>query len=578
VTDSLSPVTEFKRGGFLDASETFTRIGSGSLGGKAGGLRLVRDQIIGGLESQRLVEVTVPTLTVLTTEVFDAFMERNDLYKIAFSDRPDDSIAHAFQRAELPAEHVGDLRALISQVHTPLAVRSSSLLEDALKHPFAGIFTTKMIPNNEIEEDQRFLRLVQAIKLVYASTYFRADKAYYAAVGESHESEKMAVIVQEVVGQRANDRFYPCVSVVARSFNYYPRSNARCEEGVVHLALGLGKTIVDGGLSWSFSPAMPKAPPYFKDVGDMLRNTQTSFWAVNMGKPPLPDPIRETEFMVQPDLAAAEADGALKLLVSSFDPGADRFYSGLSGKGPRVLDFAPLLGAPQLGFARLMERLIKLSRQALDTDVEIELAVNLDRNQGLPARVGFLQVRPMLSATDDTVVESAEMTGPDVLTASESVLGHGRLDSLCDVVYLKPEVFDLASTPVIAKQIEEINRGLRDQETSCLLIGFGRWGTTEPWLGVPVDWQQISQARAIVEISLPKVSPDPSLGAHFFQNLLGLGVLYLSVTDAGLGKVDWQWLEQQQVIRETEFVKHVRTPQPLRISVDGKNRRGVVKE
>ncbi|MBD3852942.1 MAG: hypothetical protein IFK93_16660, partial [Acidobacteria bacterium] len=280
MSSRASDVPRFDRE-FFGAEDNFTRIGNGALGGKASGLMRVREEILSKLDSDQFpyIEVAVPTATVLTTEVFDKFIERNALHEIANSDLSDDRIAHAFQKAELPAEHVGDLRGLISNVHTPLAVRSSSLLEDDLDHPFAGVYGTKMIPNNEIEEDARFSRLDEAIKFVFATTFFAESKSYLASLGSPPGGEKMAVIIQEVVGQRAGDRYYPCVSGVARSHNYYPTGHARPEDGVVTLALGLGKTIVDGGLSWSYSPAFPKAPPPFNDLGELLKNTQTSYWA-----------------------------------------------------------------------------------------------------------------------------------------------------------------------------------------------------------------------------------------------------------------------------------------------------------
>jgi len=282
-----SDVPRFDRE-FFGAVNTFTRIGDGALGGKASGLLRVREEILSKLEPEVFpyIEISVPTAAVLTTDVYESFIERNHLESVASSGLPDDRIAHAFQQAELPAEHVGDLRGLIASVHTPLAVRSSSLLEDDLAHPFAGVYGTKMIPNNEIEEDARFTRLDEAIKFVYATTFFSESRAYLASIGRSLDKEKMAVIIQEVVGQRSDDRFYPCVSGVARSHNYYPTGHAKASDGVVTLALGLGKTIVDGGLSWSFSPAFPKAPPPFNDLGDLLKNTQTKFWAVHMGDPP----------------------------------------------------------------------------------------------------------------------------------------------------------------------------------------------------------------------------------------------------------------------------------------------------
>jgi len=563
---------------FFSGENSFTRIGDGALGGKASGLLRVREEILSKLDPEEFpyIEVAVPTATVLTTSVFDSFIQRNNLEVIANSDLPDDRIAHAFQQAELPAEHVGDLRGLISNVHTPLAVRSSSLLEDDLDHPFAGVYGTKMIPNNEIEEDARFSRLDEAIKFVYATTFFAESKGYLASLGKPPGGEKMAVIIQEVVGQRAGDRYYPCVSGVARSHNYYPTGHARAEDGVVTLALGLGKTIVDGGLSWSYSPAFPKAPPPFNDLGELLKNTQTGYWAVHMGDPPPHDPIRETEHLVQPDLAAAETDGALRYLVSTYDPGSDRLNPGLDVHGPRALTFAPLIGSRLLPFNDLLKQLLVLSEDALGTAVEIEFAINLERRDALPARVGFLQVRPMMVGGEHIEVTENDLKAENVILASETVLGNGERVDLEDVVFVRPDAFEPAETPAIAKELENINRQLAEEGRRYLLIGFGRWGTSDPPLGIPVAWGQISGARVIVEATLPEVQPDLSQGSHFFHNLLSFHVLYISVEHHGPYRIDWEWLARQPVANSTDHVTHVRLRSPLEIRVDGTHGRGVI--
>jgi len=563
---------------FFGGAHSLTRIGDGELGGKASGLLRIQTEILTRLSADSFpyVEVAVPTATVLTTSVFDAFMARNKLSDVAHSDLPDDRIAHAFQQAELPAEHLGDLRALISCVHTPLAVRSSSLLEDDLDHPFAGVYGTKMIPNNEIEEDTRFSRLVEAIKFVYATCFFSESKAYLASIGRTPGDEKMAVIIQEVVGQLAGDRFYPCVSGVARSHNYYPTGHARPSDGVISLALGLGKTIVDGGLSWSYSPAFPKAPPPFNDLGELLKNTQTRFWAVHMGDPPPHDPIRETEYLVYPGLAEAESDGALRYLVSTYDAGSDRLNPGLDARGPRALTFAPLIGSRLMPFTGLLERLMELAEKALATPVEMEFAINLDRADALPARFGFLQVRPMMVSGEQVAVSAEDTVGDDVVVASANVLGNGERSNLVDVVFIRPDAFEPSETPLMAKELELINQRIVQEGRNYLLIGFGRWGTSDPPLGVPVAWGQISGARVIVEATLPDVQPELSQGSHFFHNLLSFQVLYLSVEHHGPYEIDWEWLASQSVVESGPHITHVRLDEPLGVRVDGGSGRGVV--
>jgi hypothetical protein len=573
-----SDVPRFDRR-FFESGACISRIGSGALGGKGAGLVRVCQEVLPTYPEDRFpyISVSVPRLTVLATDVFDAFMRDNDLWALALDEHRDDRVAHAFQRADLPAQHVGDLRALISSVRTPLAVRSSSLLEDALDHPFAGVYATKMIPNNEAEVDARFRQLTAAIKFVYASTFFAAAKGYIHSVGRDLRDEKMAVVIQEVVGQRSGDRFYPCLSVVARSYNFYPTGGARPEDGVVNLALGLGKTIVDGGMTWSYCPSWPTAPPPFNDIGDLLKNTQTSFWAVHMGRPLMPDPIRETECMVQCPLADAESDGALKYLVSTYDAGSDRLNPGLGGRGPRALTFAPLLGSRFIAVKDTIHHLMRAAHDLLGTAVELELAVNLERSDALPARVGFLQMRPMMVAGEEVSVGADEMTAPDVVLASDIVLGNGRREGITDIVYARPEAFDAGSTPLMAMELDAINQNLIRDHRPYLLIGFGRWGTSDPWLGIPVAWGQISGARVIVEATMEGVNPDLSQGSHFFHNLLSFQILYISVEHDGIYAIDWAWLDRLPAVTTTRFINHVRARQPLDIRVDGNQRRGVVR-
>jgi hypothetical protein len=386
----------------------------------------------------------------------------------------------------------------------------------------------------------------------------------------------MAIIIQEVVGQRSADRFYPCVSGVGRTHNYYPTGHARAEDGVVTLALGLGKTIVDGGLCWSYSPAYPKAPPPFNNIGELLKNTQTEFWAVHMGDPPPYDPIRETEHLTHNGLATAESDGSLRYLVSTYDAGSDRLNPGLDARGARALNFAPLIGSRLMPFNDLIRTMLDLSERALGTPVEIEFAINLHRTDALPARFGFLQVRPMMVAGEKVDVADGDLFADNVLLATDNALGNGLRDDLVDIVFIEPDTFDTSKTPIIAKELERINRTLVAEGRQYLLIGFGRWGTSDPPFGVPVAWGQISGARAIVEATLPDAQPDLSQGSHFFHNLLSFQVLYLSVEHDGPFEIDWDWLRAQTVVQSSDHVAHVRLDVPIQVRVDGSNGRGVI--
>jgi hypothetical protein len=565
---------------FFDSPETFTCIGNGQLGGKASGLAFIKETIAKNFNADDFpdIAVTVPTLTVITTDYFDLFMSRNNLYEIISSDLRDDQIALAFQKSSFPAEMVGDLRGLISRVTTPLAIRSSSLLEDAIYEPFAGVYATKMISNNQHDIDTRFHKLVEAIKFVYASTFFKSARNYIKMTGHSYDEEKMAVIIQEVVGQKYGDRFYPHLAGVARSYNFYPIGHARPEDGIINLALGLGKTIVDGGITWNYSPAYPRANPPYKNIKDLMRQTQTEFWAVNMGKPPAYDPIHETEYMIKGTLSDSEKDGTLRFVASTYQPQNDRLVIGTGPDGLRLTTFAPIVIAGQIRLTDLLKKLLDMSEQAIGNPVEMEFAVTLDPKSGLPARFGFLQVRPMVVSHESVNIDNNEMTAENNLLASEQVLGNGCVDNILNVIYVKPDSFTAKDTQKIAADIEIVNQGMADNKIPYLLIGFGRWGSSESWLGIPVEWSQISAAKVIVEAILPEMDVELSQGSHFFHNLTSLQVCYFSIPHTGKYKIDWNWLNQQPAVTETTYVRHIRLSDPLRIKVDGRSGRGVIKK
>ena len=564
---------------FWDGTFRCTQIGTGSLGGKATGLVFIKDLLSGQIDSNDFpdVDVNVPTMAVIATDCFDQFIALNHLGELPVEEMSDDRIGHAFQKGDLPVELLGDLRALIAQVKSPLAIRSSSLLEDAQERPFAGVYATKMIPNNQFDADTRFRRLVEAIKFVYASTYFREARDYIRTTGTKLREEKMAVIIQEVVGQRRGDRFYPDISGVARSYNFYAFEPARPDEGVVTLALGLGKTIVDGGIAWTFSPAFPKKPPPFASVQELLRGTQTDFWAVNMGKPPAYDPVNETEYMVRANLADAEADDALRFLASSYDPERDRIIPGLGAPGPRVLDFSPLLVREEFPLNNLIRDLLGAAENAVKAKVEIEFAVTFHERRGERprARLGFLQVRSMGVSDQQVDITVDDLLDSRAIVASDMVMGNGIAEDIQDVVFVRPDRFSLLHTPAIAQELEGINRELQEQHRPYLLIGFGRWGSSHPSLGIPVDWSQISGARAIVEATLPEMNVELSQGSHFFHNLSSFRASYFMVQH-GRFRINWDWLNRQTVVHETEFIRHVRASERLLVRVDGRSARGVV--
>lgn len=567
-----SRLIDFNRN-FLDPDTPLSCVGGGEIGGKAEGLAIISGILHDGLSQDKFPEITVeiPPMTVLCTDIFDAFMEQNRLYEIAYSDLPDAHIAHAFQKAELPFEGLGDLRSIVEQIHTPLAIRSSSMLEDTKNEPFAGIYHTKMIPNSEYDPDVRFRQLVEAIKFVYASTYFRGAKGYRKTIGHKDKDEKMAVIIQKLVGKRYRNRFYPEVAGVARSYNYYPLRPAKPEDGVVNMALGLGKTVVDGGISWAYSPAFPKAEPPFGSVENMLKGTQTEFWVVNMGEPPEYDPVNEGEYITQENISAAEEDGSLQYVASTYNAMAGRLSIGTGFKGPRVLTFAPLLVLKQVPFNDLIRSLLSICEQSLGAPVEIEFAMTIN-----PHRFGFVQVRTMIVPADVIQVSEDELDGENVLISSEGVLGNGAVEDIKDVVYIKPENFDLKHTSQVVPDLEQFNDELLGAGLPYLLIVFGRLGTIDPWLGIPVQWGQVCGAKVIVEATLENVRVELSQGSHYFHNMINLGIKYFSLPFNRQHKIDWDWLNNQKVINETRFVRHVRLGSPLKIRVDGRRSRGVI--
>jgi hypothetical protein len=565
-------------GSTVHSTSSFAQIGTGEIGGKAQGLaqfeHILRDKF--DKDACPAIKVDIPWFWVITTNWFDVFMEENRLYDVALSDTRDRHMANAFQRAELPAELADALKNVISEVHVPLAVRSSSLLEDALQEPFAGVYATKMVPNNQFSVEARLRTLLEAIKLVYASTFSRDAKSYRQAMGRSHREEKMAIMVQEVVGLRRGDRFYPNVSGVARSRNFYSLGYTQPENGVVSLALGLGKTIVDGGRTWTYCPAYPKVKPPFGSMKELLTQTQTQYWSVNMGKPPTYDPIQETEYLIEGDLGHAEKDGVLRQVASTYDPQNDRLALGTGKQGPRVLNFAPLLELDEIPLNDLVRNLLTACETELGNPVEIEFAVNFDESAPNSAQFGFLQVRPMFVSDDRVEIKEEELRGDHVVVASDQVLGNGQLDCIKDIVYVKPDAFSAKDSWLIAAELDEMNRQLLEAGRPYLLVVLGRLGTADPWLGIPVKWGQVSGAKVVVEASSSDMSVDMSQGSHFFHNVTCLRILYFSTDKTGQYPVNWGWLERRNVDRELQFVRHVTLNEPLHVKVDGRCGRGVI--
>ena len=573
-------VADFARQAPAEA-EAFSRLGSGSMGGKGRGLGFIHS-LLGRQRGGNVppgVHLFVPPTTVLGTGVFGEFMRSPGLARLAFSDAPDEEIEAAFLAAPLPPSTEQDLAAFLETARYPLAVRSSSLLEDSHDKPFAGIFRTIMLANNAADPDVRLRQLAGAIKLVYASTYSGNSKAYLQQTPHSIEEEKMAVIVQQLVGRTRGTHFYPDFAGVAQSYNYYPMLGLEPEDGVAAVALGLGRTVVDGGRTVRFSPGAPRSAVQFAGTASTLKGSQRQFWALDMsGGADFPDRTHE-DALVQLDLAHAERDGTLGRVASTYSRDNDAFYPGVGRAGIRVVTFDAILRMRLFPLAEVLRALLALGEQAMSCPVEIEFAVNLPETADEPAEFGVLQIRPLaidVGAEDiDRLLEDGDRDA--VLCDSPQALGRGHVAEIRDIVYVRGEAFDRARTVDIAREVEMLNRRLVAENRPYLLIGPGRWGTSDNWLGIPVEWRMIAGARAIIETDLDDVEVTPSEGSHFFHNIASFGTGYLTVHQRrGSGFVDFDWLAAHRAETETAYLRHVRLGEPLDVRIDGRSGRGVI--
>jgi len=550
--------------------------GDSRIGGKASGLVSIIDGLRNlGSNTSFPMHVSVPDFSVITTEFFLDFVQHNDLMSYADGNDTDDRIAMAFMKGEMSPILTGELWKFIGKTREPVAVRSSSLLEDDLKSPLAGIYQTKMIPNNQPSDEIRFRKLIEAVKLVWASTYFNDSREFHSGIGGSASEETMAVILQKVVGRRYGNRFYPLISGVARSFNYYAFGKAKPSDGVVSLALGLGKSIVDGGLCWSYSPASPKAPPPFGSVGDMLKGTQSAFWAVNMERITVYDPVAETEYMISSRLEDADYDDTLKFVASTYLPESDRLVHGTGREGPKVVNFAPILDDRIIPLNDTVLSVLDICSEEANGPVEIEFAVT-GPGQSEEASLGLLQVRPIAAFSEEVDISEAELQGERTVARSCHALGNG-ITEVQYIVYVKPESFSTSKTRQIATEIAGINRKLSKENHGYLLIGYGRWGSSDPWLGIPVTWGHISCAKAMIEISGPRMRVELSQGSHFFHNLSSFGVGYLSVNEPLDGPVNLDIISDgSEILYETEHIRCLKIPDGVIVKIDGRKGLGVV--
>ncbi len=565
----------------FDPARGFYRIGRGSMGGKARGLLFLASQLgkdPAWAQNFPQIDVVVPRALVVTTDIFDAFIDANDLQVPARTPMTDAEIAERFAAAPLPSPVADDLDAYLAQVAQPLAVRSSSLLEDSLSRPYAGIYKTYMLPNDHPDRRVRLEELMAAVKLIYASTFFEEPRAFAARTQQKPDEEKMAVVVQPLVGQHHDDIYLPAVSGVAQSYNYYPMAPMQPEDGIASIAVGLGKSVVDGERVLRFCPRYPRHLPQFSTVDDILDNAQRHYYGLKTKVSPLVLGTDADATLTKRDIGDGDPPDLIRLSTSTYMPEEHRIKDAAVGGGHPVVTFAPLLKYERLPLPAILNELLAAGRKGLGRPVDIEFCIHYPEGTAGRAQLSILQIRPMAGRTEANEVAIRDEDRRHAFCYSENALGNGALSDLVDIVYVKPADFDPAKTPQIAREIARINAELSKSGQRYLLIGPGRWGSADPWLGIPVNWADISGAAAIVETTHEACNVDPSQGSHFFHNLTSLGMSYLNITAGSEDFIKLGWFASHPVMRVTRFLSHIRLERPVIIKVDGRRSCGIIRD
>ena len=561
-----------------DMENAFIKLGKGSLGGKARGVAFMNAMISKAHMADKYedMKVKVPRSFVIGSEVFEKFIEQNDLYSFISHGPSEAEIAKKFVESELPEEIKDNLRVLTLYIKCPLAVRSSSILEDSRILPFAGIYKTYVVPNSNDNNEVCFKQLSDAVKLVYASVFYEAPVRYAQNADIRIEEEKMAVLIQELVGEYYGEHFYPAISGVAQSYNFYPYYPMKPDDGTVSLALGFGKMIVEGERSFRFSPAYPKLNPLVSSPQEQMSKAQNLFYSVNLKKTANLTLQADEDYVYEKmTVSQAYKDGALEYTGSTYSAENDCIYDNVNHTGLKVLTFAPILKYGRLPLTQIIQDLMHMGKKAFGSDVEIEFAVNIPKDKNKLTEFNFLQIRPIVVGREAHQVNLEETT--DTWCFSQRTIGNGYYDDIKDIIYVDPEKFDLKESMQIAREIGTLNKMLAQEGHRCILIGFGRIGTSDRWLGIPLTWEQMSQSLIIVEVERRELRPEPSLGSHFFHNLTATGMGYFHVPFAGEhGIIDWQWLVSQPVLQQTKYVKLIRREEPFKVKIDGRNFQGVI--
>jgi hypothetical protein len=571
-------ITDFDKETF-DPDSSFARIGGGSLGGKARGLGFVNTLMNNYDIRNKLqgIQIFVPTAVVIGTDIFDEFLDDNKLRKFAMDCDDDIEITKRFLEAEkFPDEILGELVGFLQLIQTPLAIRSSSLLEDSQYHPFAGVYETYMIPNNHTNSLVRLNDLLNSIKRVYASTFYKSAKDYIKITSYRLEEEKMAVIIQKTVGTKYENRFYPDFSGVAKSYNFYPIVPQKSSDGVVSVALGLGKQVVDGGNTVRFCPKYPTNLIQFYSVKETLNSSQRDFFALQLDGNSDFGYDTHDKLLNKFGLDVAEKDGTLSYIAATYSHENYAIYDGLSRVGPRLVTFGPLLRNKLFPLPEILNLLLDMGTWGMGTPVEIEFAVNLNIGQRKPKEFGLLQMRPLVVSFEAEELDIESYEKPQLICQSNQVLGNGSINDIYDIIFVDYNKFDRAKSIEVAKEVSMFNRKLIEQNKPYLLIGVGRWGTLDPWLGIPVTWDQIAGAKAIIETSFKEMSVEPSQGSHFFQNITSFMIGYFTVNEYTKGFIDWDWLLEKKPVEEMNFTKHIRFNSPIVIKMNGHINKGII--
>ncbi|MCF8070162.1 MAG: phosphoenolpyruvate synthase/pyruvate phosphate dikinase [Desulfobacterales bacterium] len=552
----------------------FIKMGKGSLGGKARGLAFATSRFHRNQEINRKypeIRIYVPQTLVITTDGFDNFIEENNLAALSRTDITDEKIAKTFMQGNMPQWIEDDLRAYLLKVHYPLAIRSSSLFEDGQIWAYAGLYSTCMIPNDDLDLEARLEQLMKAVKYVYASTYFAGPRAFAKRVGHHIEEEKMAVIIQQLVGERFGEYFYPSISGVAQSHNYYPFSHMKPEDGIATIGLGLGRIVMEGEKTLRFSPKHPQILPQRSTVDDILKNAQRYFYALKIGTMVTAESVLDEEALLEKrEVSDALDELPIKLLSSTYFPAEGIIRDTSSGNGAPVLTFAQVLKHKTFPLAEILDDVLKMMRNGMGCPVEIEFSVNLCTGPECLPEFAFLQTRPMTARAEMTEVDINQEDIDQAVFYSTQSLGNGIKDDIADIIYIKPDVFEAGKTPRIAMEIGKLNAKMLTENKKYMLVGPGRWGSTDRWLGIPVKWPEISGVNVMVETAHPELNAEPSQGSHFFHNVTTLGITYLNIGHSGDDFVNWDWLTSLPVVDETPFLAHAKLDKPFVLKADGR--------